>query len=292
MGVMPPLQFISASKRWNGATALNGMDLIVAPGEVVALLGRSHAGKSTAIGLALGLFKPDAGSVRLFGQAPGGIAVRRRIGALVQHADLPGTARVHELIRLVRAYYPAPMSVEQAAAAAGLTHLLGYEIRRMSAAQRRAVQMALAICGRPQVLILDDPASAMESSGRERLWSSVREMVRNGCAVLTTAHCSDDLEGVADRVCVLSGGTKVAETTVSALRAMHVVRRVVCRTATALHTLRNLPEALVIRTDADGRLSIETGTPELLVQRLFSLDPNLTDLQVLHASSPQIVRIG
>jgi ABC-2 type transport system ATP-binding protein len=289
---MPPLRFIAAGKRWKGATALNGLDLIVAPGEVVALLGRSHAGKSTAIGLALGLFKPDSGSVRLFGQAPGGIGVRRRVGALVQHAELPGSARVHELIRLVRAYYPAPMSVEQAASAAGITHLLGREIRRISAAQRRAVQFALAICGRPQVLILDDPASAMDSTGRERLWLSVRELVRNGCAVLTTSQYSDELEGVADRVCVLSSGTKVAETTVSELRAMHVVRRVVCRTRTALPVLQNLPEALLIQAEADGRLSIETGTPELLVQRLFSLDPQLTDLQVLHANSPQIVRIG
>jgi ABC-2 type transport system ATP-binding protein len=290
--MMPPLQFNAASKRWNGATALNGLDLMVAPGEVVALLGRSRAGKSTAIGLALGLFKPDRGSVRLFGQAPGGIATKRRIGALVQHADLPGTARVHEMIRLVSAYYPAPMSVEQAASAAGVGYLLGREIRRLSVAQRRAVLFALAICGRPQVLILDDPASAMDLSGRDHLWSCVREMARNGCAVLTTSHYAEELEGVADRVCVLSGGTKVAETTVNELRAMHVVRRIVCRTSTALHTLRNLPEALVIQTEADGRISIETGTPELLVQRLFSLDPHLTDLQVLHANAPQIVRIG
>jgi ABC-2 type transport system ATP-binding protein len=289
---MPPLQFISASKRWNGATALNGLDLMVAPGEVVALLGRTHAGKSTAIGLALGLFKPDSGSVRLFGQTPGGIAVRRRIGALVQNADLPGTARVHELLSLVRAYYPAPMSVEQAAATAGTTHLLSSEVRRISIAQRRAVQFALAICGRPQVLILDDPASAMDSSGREHLWSGVRNLVRDGCAVLITSHYSGEIEGVADRVCVLSGGTRVAETTVSDLRAMHVVRRVVCRTGTALHMLRNLPEAFVVQTEADGRVSIETGTPELLVQRLLSLDPNLAELQLLHATSPQIVRIG
>jgi ABC-2 type transport system ATP-binding protein len=290
--MMPPLHFVAASKRWDSAIGLNGLDLIVAPGEVVALLGRGHAGKSTAIGLALGFFRPSGGSVRLFGQPPGGIAVRRRIGAMVQHADLPGTARVHELISLVCGYYPAPMSVEQAASAAGVSHLLGREVRRISAAQGRAVQFAMAICGRPQVLILDDPATAMDGPGRERLRSTVRELVRTGCAVLTTAHFSDELEGFADRVCVLSGGTKVAETTVGELRALHVVRRVVCRTCTALSVLQDLPEVLLVQAQPDGRLSIETGTPELLVQRLFFLDPQLTELQVLHASSPQIVRIG
>lgn len=289
--MMPPLQFLSASKRWNGSTVLNGLDLSLALGEVVTLLGRSNAGKSTAVGLALGLYRPDGGQVSLFGRQPGCIDVRRRIGVMMQLADLPGTARVHELIGLVRAYYTSPMSVEQAAAAAGVSALLGQLACRLSTAQRRAVQFALAICGRPRVLILDDPTNGMIQSGKEILWSSVRDLAQGGCAVLTTAHYSDELERVADRVCVLSGGTKVAETTVAELRALHVVRRVVCRTSTNLKTLQSLPEALMIQTQYDGRLSIETGTPEILVQRLFSLDPHVTELQVLHATTPHTIKI-
>lgn len=288
---MPPVQFSSASKRWNGSTALNGLDLTLTPGEVVTLLGRSKAGKSTAIGLALGLYQADGGQVRLFGRQPGCIEVRRRLGVMMQLAELPGTARVHELIGLVRAYYPSPMSVEQAAAAAGVSALLSRLAGRLSPSQRRAVQFALAICGQPQVLLLDAPTHGMIQATKEILWASVRELARAGCAVLTTAQYSDELEKVADRVCVMSGGTKVAETTVSELRALHVVRRVVCRTSTKLQTLQNLPEALMIQTQYDGRLSIETGTPELLVQRLFSLDPQLTELQVLHATTPHTIKI-
>ncbi len=290
--MMPHLHFINASKRWNGKTALNSLDLSLMPGEVVALLGRADAGKTTAINLALGIQKPCSGLVRLFGSAPGCMEVRRRIGVMMQRADLPGTARVDELIRLVRAYYPAPMSVEEASAAAGIQHLLGRRIGRLSAAQRRSVQWALAICGRPEVLILDDPCASMDVAGRERLWSGIRELVDRGCAVLTTSRYADELEGLADRVCVLSGGTVVAESTLAELRAQHVVRRVVCRTTAAVQRLYDLPEALLIQTQPDGRLSIETGTPELLVQRLFSLDPCVSDVQVLHAKTPHAVRIS
>jgi len=290
--VMPPLQFINASKRWNGKIALNSLTLSLVPGEVVALLGRADAGKSTAIRLALGLHKPSSGSVRLFGGTPGSIEVRRRIGVMMQHADLPATARVYEVIRLVCAYYTAPMSVEQAASAAGIEPLLSRKIGQLSAAQRRSVQWALAICGRPDVLILDDPCLGMDVGGRETLWAGLRDLAHSGCAVLTTSRYADELDGLADRVCVLSGGTMVAETTLAELRAQHVVRRVVCRTTAAVQRLYDLPEALLIQTQPDGRLSIETGTPELLVQHLFSLDPSVSDVQVLHAKTPHAVRIS
>jgi len=230
--------------------------------------------------------------VRLFGQHPGRIEARRRIGVMMQRADLPRNLRVHEAIRLVGSYYPAPMSVEQAAAASGITALLDRKIGLISSTQRRAVQLALAICGRPSVLVLDDPLAGMDMAGKERLLSCVRHMVRAGCAVLTTAHYADELEGIADRVCILSGGTKVAETTVDELRALHVVRRVVCRTRTALQILQALPETLLIQTQHDGRLSIETGMPETLVQRLFSLDPQLSELQVLHATMAHSIRLA
>jgi len=289
---MPPLQFINASKRWNGKIALNSLDLSLVPGEVVALLGRADAGKTTAVGLALGLHTPCSGSVRMLGATPGSMAVRRRIGVMMQRADLPGTARVHEMIRLVRAYYTAPMSVEQAASVAGIQHLLSHRIGRLSVGQRRSLQLALAICGRPEVLILDDPCAGMDVGGREHLWAGIRQLADRGCAVLTTSRYADELEGLADRVCVLAGGTVVAESTLAELRAQHVVRRVVCRTTAAVQRLYDLPEALLIQTQPDGRLSIETGSPELLVQRLFSLDPRLSDVQVLHAKTPHAVRIS
>jgi len=212
------LQFTSVTKRFHGTMALNALDLSVAPGEVVALLGRNGAGKSTAISLALGLLQPDAGSVRLFGTDTGRIEARRRAGVLMQRSDLPGTARVHELIRLACAYYPAPMKVAEAAAAAGVGALLGRQYGRLSGGQRRAVQFALAVCGRPQVLILDEPTAAMDVEARDTLWGSVRTLVRGGCAVLMTSHYSEEVEEFADRVCVLSGGTKVAEASLSELR--------------------------------------------------------------------------
>ncbi len=290
--MMPPLRFTDASKRLNGKTVLNRLDLTLVPGEVVALLGRAGAGKTTAIDLALGLQKPCSGSVRLFGMMPGSMQARRRTGVMMQHANLPVSARVHELIRLVGAYYPAPIGVEEAAAAAGIEHLLGHQVRRLSAGQRRSLQFALAICGRPSLLILDDPWTDLDTSGRDRLFATVGSLVRDGCTVLTSSHYADELEGLADRVCVLVAGTTVAESTLAELRAQHVIRRVVCRTSCLVQTLYQLPEALLINTPADGRICIETGAPERLVQHLFRLDPGVRDLQVLHAKTIHSVRIS
>jgi ABC-2 type transport system ATP-binding protein len=213
----PPIEFVSATKTWSGQTALSGFDLTVSPGESVALLGRNGAGKSTAIGLALGLYAPDAGSIRVFGADARDIAARRRVGVMMQRADLPSTARVHEIIRLVCAYYPQPMSVEEAASAAGVEGLLRQRYGGLSGGQKRAVQFALSICGRPRLLILDEPAAALDAHARTGLWAAVRRMAADGCAVLLTSHHAEEVEALADRVCVLSGGVKAAEISATAL---------------------------------------------------------------------------
>jgi ABC-2 type transport system ATP-binding protein len=287
----PPLEFIAATKRWRGKTALNSLDLAVAPGEILALLGRAGTGKSSAVALATGIARPDEGFVHVLGEAPGGLAVKRRMGVMLQHAELPRTTRVHELIGLVRSAYPAPFGTEQVAAAAGVLPLLTRRIGQLSGAQIRAVHFALAICGHPSVLVLDDPAAGLDPMTREQVWLTLRGLAANGAAILLTSHYAEELESVADRVCVLSNGTKVAETSIEDLRAHHVLRRVVCRTATAVTTLRNLPEVLAAQPEQDGRVSMETGTPELLVQRLFALDAHVSDLQVLHAGTPHRIRV-
>ncbi len=287
----PPLEFVAATKHWHGRTALNGFDLAVTPGEIVALLGRGGTGKSSAIALAAGIVAPDAGAVRVLGGAPGRLAVKRQMGVMLQHAELPRSARVHEMIALVRSYYPAPLGTEQAAAAAGLLPLLTRPIASLNGAQARAVQFALAICGHPRVLLLDDPCAGLDPPTRGRLAYTLRELAANGAAILLTSHYAEELEGVADRVCVLSKGTKVAETVTNNLRAPHLVQRVVCRTNTAVTTLRNLPGVLVVQPENDGRVSMETGTPETVVQRLLALDADVSDLQVLHARTPHRLHV-
>ena len=144
-------------KRYGKLTALDDFGLSVRGGELLALLGPNGAGKSTAVGLLLGLIRAQQGMVELFGRDPQEIVARRRIGVMLQNADLPPTLRVGELLRLTAAYYPAPRPVPETATMAGVSDLLQRPYAKLSGGQQRRVQFALALCGRPELLFLDEP---------------------------------------------------------------------------------------------------------------------------------------
>src|SRR5690349_23396649 len=129
-----------ASKSYGRVHALQGVDLALRGGELLALLGPNGAGKTAAISLLLGLLRADAGTVELFGRDPRDVRARRRIGVMLQHAELPGTLRVGELLRLIASYYPAPRSMAESARMAGVDDLLARPYAKLSGGQQRRVQ--------------------------------------------------------------------------------------------------------------------------------------------------------
>ncbi|HEY5780253.1 MAG TPA: ABC transporter ATP-binding protein, partial [Lysobacter sp.] len=198
-------------KSYGKVEALAGVDLKVRGGQMLALLGPNGAGKSTAIGLLLGLERADAGAVSLFGQPPHALQARRRIGVMLQSAGIPETLKVSELLELTRSYYPQPRSVADCVALAGLDGLLGRRYGRLSGGQQRRVQFALALCGRPDLLFLDEPSTGLDIEARQTLWRAIRELVAQGCGVLLTTHYLEEAEALADRVAVLNRGRVIAE---------------------------------------------------------------------------------
>jgi ABC-2 type transport system ATP-binding protein len=266
-------------KRYGALEALAGVDLELRGGELLALLGPNGAGKTTAIGLLLGLLRADAGTVELFGADPQEIAARRNIGVMLQDAALPPTLKVGELLRLTASYYPDPRSVAESAEMAGVSDLLSRPYAKLSGGQQRRVQFALALCGRPRLLFLDEPTVGMDIQARQKLWAAIRTLVAEGCGVVLTTHYLEEAEALADRVCVLAHGRIVSEGSVDALRARVAVKQVRCSTTLRAADVAAWPEVVEARTEGD-RLWMSTTQAEALLRRLLAADATLADLEV------------
>ena len=268
-----------ANKSYGKVRALDGVDLALRGGELLALLGPNGAGKTTAIGLLLGLHRADAGKVELFGRDPQEIEARRHIGVMLQDAALPSTLRVGELIRLAASYYPAPRSVQESAELAGVADLLARPYGKLSGGQQRRVQFALALCGRPKLLFLDEPTVGMDIEARRKLWDAIRHLVAEGNGVVLTTHYLEEAEALADRVCVMARGRIISEGTVDALRARVAMKRVRCTTSVSHVDVGAWPGVVEAVREGD-RLCVATESAEAVVHRLLALDPELAALEV------------
>ncbi|HWG11439.1 MAG TPA: ABC transporter ATP-binding protein [Rhodanobacteraceae bacterium] len=271
-----------ATKRYGDRTALDGVNLALRRGELLALLGPNGAGKTTAISLLLGLQRPDAGLAALFGTDPARLEARRRLGVMLQDAMLQASLCVEELIRLTSSYYPRPRALAEVAALAGVRELLARRYGKLSGGQKRRVQFALAICGNPEILFLDEPTVGLDLDARRSLWKTVRELVGTGCSVVLTTHYLEEAEALADRVAVLARGRIVAEGSVDAIRAHVSQRRIRCITSIGIDVLRGWPE--IDRAERDGEhLNLFTESAEATLRRLLAADPSLRELEVQRA---------
>ena len=271
-----------AVKRYGALTALDGLDLMLHRGELLALLGPNGAGKSTAVSLLLGLLRADAGRVELFGQDPQAIDARRRIGVMLQSAFLPSTLTVSELLRLTMSYYPAPRSLAESAQMAGVAELLSRRYAALSGGQQRRVQFALALCGRPELLFLDEPTVGMDIDARQKLWTAIRRLVAEGCAVVLTTHYLEEAEALAQRVVVLGKGRVLSQGSVDELRAHVAVTRIRCISDLDVHALAQW--AHVSHAERDGtHLLLHSDAPEQVLRRLLDADPLLSELEVRRA---------
>jgi len=278
----PSARLLAVRKSYGAVNALDGVDLDVHPGELLALLGPNGAGKSTAVGLMLGLTKPDAGEVQLFGQSPHSLDARRRVGVMLQSAGMPDTLTIRELLAQTRAYYPHPLDADACAKTAGIADLLKRRYGKLSEGQKRRVQFALAIAGRPRLLFLDEPTVGLDMESRQALWSTVRALVADGCSVLLTTHYLEEAEALADRVAVLARGRIVAEGSVRQIRARVAQRRIRCVSALTLERIGTWSGVRSICRDGE-RIEIVTDAAESVVRQLLREDDALTELEVQRA---------
>ncbi|MEO7063403.1 MAG: ABC transporter ATP-binding protein [Dokdonella sp.] len=278
----PAAQLSAVCKRYGGVAALDGVDLAAHPGELLALLGPNGAGKSTAIALCLGLVEPDRGEARVFGQSPHALTARRRLGVMLQSTSMPDTLKVRELLAQTRSYYPDPLPTEQCVQRAGIVALMERRYGKLSGGEQRRVQFALAICGRPQLLFLDEPTVGLDVEARESVWRTIRQLVAEGCAVVLTTHYLEEAEALADRVTMLARGRVVAEGTVQQLRARVAQRRIRCVSKLDASVIGTWPEVRSVCRDGD-RVEIITDAAEIVVRQLLFEDTRVADLEIQRA---------
>ena len=278
-----PLASLKAvRKRFGKITALDGLDLAVNRGELLALLGPNGAGKSTAISLLLGLQRADEGSATLFDQDPQEVAARRRIGIMMQEVALSPVMRPREFLTQIASYYPTPYEVQSVIKRLSLEQVADRTYKDLSGGQKRQVQFAMAIVGRPELLFLDEPTVGLDTTSRAALWQVLRDLVHEGCSIVLTTHYLEEAEALANRVAVMAHGKLVASGTVDDIRA-HVSRKSVwCRSTLEPATIRAWPEVIQL-TEESGRQLIVTREAEAVLRRLLSADANVRDIEVKRA---------
>jgi ABC-2 type transport system ATP-binding protein len=201
-------------KAYAGRTVLDGVDLVVRPGEIVALLGPNGAGKTTTVEIVEGYRDPDGGTARVLGLDPrkGGPALRARVGLMLQGgAGLEPRATPRDLVRLYAAFHVAGRRPDELLEQVGLANVAATRVRRLSGGERQRLALALALVGDPEVLILDEPTAGMDPEARRATRELVAGLRREGRTILLTTHDLGDVEGLADRVAILSGGRIVVD---------------------------------------------------------------------------------
>ncbi len=274
-----PARLTRVTKRYGTVTALDGVDVALQPGETLALLGPNGAGKTTAIRALLGIIAPDSGSAMLFGKSPRAAANRTRVGAMLQVSGVPATLTVSEHVRLFSSYYPHPLPLDETLAIAGLRGLEKRLYGQLSGGQKQRVAFALAICGDPDALVLDEPTTALDVESRLALWAQIRSYVARGRSVLLTTHDLAEADALADRIVVLFGGKIVAEGSAGEIKSRAGGSVVRCTSGLDDARLRAIAGIDTIAR-ADGVVRLTTHDADAVVRALYVTDPTFTLLDV------------
>ena len=270
------------TKRYGAVTALNAIDIEVRRGELLAVLGPNGAGKSTAIALWLGLIEADAGEVTLLGGSPQETDRRRGLGVMMQDVEMHKELHVRELVALASSYYTDPLPVEETLRRAGVTSIADRRYGKLSGGQKRLAQFAVAICGQPRLLFLDEPSVGLDVQARTTLWDSIRALLASGCSIVLTTHYLEEAEALADRVAVVAKGKVIASGSVDDMRALVSRRQIACESSLSPEEVRAWPGVVEAHRE-QARLLITATDAESVVRRLLATDSALTRLEVRQA---------
>jgi ABC-2 type transport system ATP-binding protein len=275
---------IQALRRYYGSVrAVDGVDLTVRRGEVVALLGPNGAGKTTTLDALLGLSTPDSGRIALFGMAPKAAIAAGRIGAVLQSGELLSGVTVRELLTAMRALQPRPVPLAEVVKAAGVGDILDRRVDKLSGGQAQRVRFGIALVGEPDLLVLDEPTAGLDTAARRAFWTAVRGYAAAGRTVLFSTHYLEEADEVADRIVLIANGKVVADgptTEIRAVAAARVIRVTLPGVSEAdLHALPG-----VSTVDVHGTtVTLRSAESDTTLRTLLTTYPKARDIEVAAA---------
>ncbi|MDP9395059.1 MAG: ABC transporter ATP-binding protein [Actinomycetota bacterium] len=258
----PAVEVVDLVKRYGERTAVDGLSLTVARGEVAAVLGPNGAGKTTTVECCEGYRRPDAGRVRVLGLDPvaDSFNLRPRVGVMLQAGGIPSAVRPLEFLRHVASLHAHPLDTGPLAERLGLTAVARTPYRRLSGGQQQRLSLALAVVGRPELVFLDEPTAGLDPQARRATWDLVEDLRRDGVTVVLTTHHMDEAERLADTVSVVDAGRVVASGTPAELTGGGTTERLAFTGPPSLDVadlLAALPEGTRVEEVTPGAYRVE-----------------------------------
>ncbi|HLI39520.1 MAG TPA: ABC transporter ATP-binding protein [Streptosporangiaceae bacterium] len=222
----PVVSFENVTKCYGKLRAVDGLSLELRAGETVALLGPNGAGKSTSLDMLLALRKPTRGRIRMFGSDSYHAVKSGRVGAMLQSGGLMPEVTVRELITLVAGFHQRPLPVQQTLRRAGIAGIADQRVDKLSGGQTQRVRFALAIVGECDLLVLDEPTTALDVESRQMFWANMKTEVAEGRTLLFATHYLEEADQAADRILVINKGRLLADGTPAEIKQRAGAKRI------------------------------------------------------------------
>lgn len=267
------------SKIFAGKTVVDDVSFVIPRGSVTAVLGPNGAGKTTVLSMMLGLRDPSQGSVKLFGQSPKQVQVKRRIGAMLQDVSVIDSLKVYEVMNMVRSYYPNPLRMVEMIHLAGFTSdELNKRAEKLSGGQKRRLGFALALAGDPDLLFFDEPTVGLDAPARRAFWQQVDGLADQGKTILFSTHYLQEAEDAAHRILLFNKGKIAADGTPD-----EIVSRLTSRSVSfiadwdgndtypvleMIHRMRAIPGVSDCK-EQEGRWVVTTDNTDTVLAALF-----------------------
>ena len=205
------IQLTNLTKSYGEVRAVRGINLTINRGETLALLGPNGAGKTTTIDMMLGLVRPDAGSVSLFGASPRAAVEAGTVSGMLQTGSPPEYLSVRELVTMIASLYPNPLAVKDVLTHVGIAEIADRPTNKLSGGQTQRARMAIALVANSEMLVLDEPTAALDVEGRRDFWESIRDVAAQGKTIIFATHYLEEADAYADRIVLMARGQIVAD---------------------------------------------------------------------------------